>query len=406
MGCVLTVDEKNSLKQKFNFKQFTTISLEVWEFLWEMKLSRNEMTLFSFLACIDPFGTRHEALPAIKDIAAYLDMGESSFYKAMCNLKEKGLCEFEMQGTFRNLVGYRFNNGINNDVQNETQNKEKTKVNKDETTEKNKKQENEIIPVSQTVIAEKTEENENIIDVKSEIVQSDIHKKARTEEEKDGQIIPQIKETAKIDPYFNNPRNPNRKRQLDDWIPDGPWRVETQSGFPTLDWKFVDYVSHKFFIDQFGDSEDQAMAKTKAYFRNDVNRLPEQWEAYQQHAFKATAAIHAGATATGQLKEADKEKLESISTAFKELPEYYQTTNKPTEIKPIEAQTKAYFPSDIPESKIMKPATNAQEYRQITGADNEATLEQKKAFFAAMAKLSQGNGGCIRSKNKLNQNHD
>jgi hypothetical protein len=274
-------------------------------------------------------------------------------------------------------------------------------VKKEKTAGKNKIQENEIIVLPQTsVIEEKAEESENIIEVKSEVVKLDIQEKAKEEEDKNGQIIPQIKETAKIDTYFNNPRNPNRKRQLDDWIPDGPWRVETQSGFPTLDWKFVDYVSHKFFIQQFGDTEDQAMAKTKAYFRNDINRLPEQWEAYQQHALKAIAAIHAGATATGQLKDADKEKLESVSTAFKELPKYYQTTNKPTEFKQIEAQTKAYFPSEVTpsESKIMKPAANAQEYRQITGGDDEATLEQKRNFFSAMAKLSQGNGGLIRTK--------
>jgi predicted transcriptional regulator len=227
-------------------------------------------------------------------------------------------------------------------------------------------------------------------------------------------LAPQVEQSTEIvavvkqDPFFNKPRNPNRRTQIEDWIPEGPWKTTTQKGWPCLDWKFVDYVARNMFVKEFGNTEDQAFANATNYFKNDVNRIPIQWEAYQHHSFKAAASIQAGTQATGVIKEADVAKLESVSTAFQQMPEHLQVTDKSQEFTLLTAQTKTEdaLPPAPSVHKLkaieaivtptpvvaMKPPSSAEEYLKGMKAttpqqEEEATPEQKAEFFKAYRQM-------------------
>ncbi|WP_342597360.1 hypothetical protein VKI21_02085 [Cyanobacterium aponinum UTEX 3222] len=331
----LATEVINNIEAKF--KDFTQWSTKTLKKLWDCGLSQSEWKVYSFLSIIDPFGDRWVDLPETIVISNYLNISQSSFYRAIAKLSKNGIICFEDKGLhFKNNITLKTEDSSSNLGTNpqtwgailKTEDSSSNLGINPQTCENQplKPLQDKTFNSSQTIQTIKTisyssdsetslKERENIdLSFKEDCGLED---KVNTESSKttnlNTQVISQdnsvnnpvstqatqhntfsaersaIENTQShkkglvamsdvIQQSPNTPPNPSKVQiKAWEWLPDGEWKVDHK-----LDPIFHDWLAKKWMVQYQKSDFFQAKADVLAYFQKTPERLEIRWLQYQE----------------------------------------------------------------------------------------------------------------------------
>ena len=96
----------SSDRQPPSTQKFFRFTPQIAEKLRAANLSASEWKLWSYLATLDPFGSKYVESPDLLDLLSECRITKSTFYRALAKLQDEGLIDSQpVKMAFRNLLG-------------------------------------------------------------------------------------------------------------------------------------------------------------------------------------------------------------------------------------------------------------------------------------------------------------
>ena len=108
-----------------------------------------------------------------------------------------------------------------------------------------------------------------------------------------------------------------------DWVPDGPWKLDGK-----IDSELVEWQARRWLVKGWGIDIHEARKKVRAYYKNAVTRLANDWQEYQEATAHKLANVVVREKNGVAVAQSEKQQLSAqISRAFEPNPHSFSNSN-------------------------------------------------------------------------------